>query len=217
MEKYITSLKMGCYHFDWYQLKNHFDWYQLKNLPVLTVEQIKDCDNDCIRMYLYCYYNYSEFYKYKKKKLLNRYITEDKSNLLLFSAWCGNLNALKYLVSCGLNINYKNIIGHNAYIYACGDNNIEVIKYLETTNINIYQRDRYLNNACGYAFEFSPPIYDYFTNKFLYSGYSKICSICYSNTIGRFITCSNNHVVHLCCQQHKNTDRCLNCSFKYLI
>ena len=202
MEKYITSLKTNL--------------YMLKILPVLTVEQIKNCDNDCIRMYLYCYYNYPEFYKYKKKKLLNRYI-RNKYNLILFSAWCGRLDILKYLISCGLDINYVNNFGQNAYICAIYNCKIEIIKYLETTNINIYQRDRYLNNACGYAFEFSPPIYDYFTNKFLYSGYSKICSICYSYNNDIFITCKNNHIVHLHCQQHKNKHRCLNCSFKYLI
>ena len=54
-------------------------------------------------------------------------------------------------------------------------------------------------------------------DKILYHDYSKICSICYENKVDVFITCKNNHIVHLKCQQQKNKDRCLNCSFKYLI
>ena len=52
MDSYIASLKkyIG----------------MLKTLPVLTVKQIKDYDDDCIRMYLYCYYGYSEFYNYSE-------------------------------------------------------------------------------------------------------------------------------------------------------
>ena len=203
MEKYIASLKM--------------DWHKLKILPVLTVEQIKEYNNDCIRMYLYCYYNYPEFYKYKKKKLLNRYVNATKSNLLLFSTWCGNLNILKYLISCGFDINYVNNFGQNAYMCAIFNFKIEIIKYIETTNINIYQRDCYLNNAYDFACEYCPATYKYFMDKILYTGYSKICSICYSNKNDTFITCKNNHIVHLKCQRLKNKYRCLNCSFKYLI
>ena len=204
MEKYITSLKTNL--------------YMLKILPVLTVEQIKNCDNDCIRMYLYCYYNYPEFYKYKKKKL-NRYIDNYKANLILFSAWCGNVNVLKYLVSRGLNVNYKNSRNCNAYIYACFNGQIEMLKYLETTNINIYQRAVCRRNTYDFSFMYSHSltIYNYLMNKILYHGYSKICSICYENKVDVFITCKNNHVVHLKCQQQKNKDICLNCSFKYLI
>ena len=206
MEKYIRGLQQF--------------WLCLDGLPVLTVEQIKECDNDCMRMYLYCYYNYSEFYKYKKKKLLNRYVNEDKSNLLLFSAWCGHVSIIKYLVLCGFDINYKNLQGYTAYMCATYYHKSEMIMYLETTNINIYQRDCHLKNAYDHAREereYCSTTYKYFINKILYSGYSKICLICYNNKNDIFITCKNNHIVHLKCQQQKNKDRCLNCSFKYLI
>ena len=37
------------------------------------------------------------------------------------------------------------------------------------------------------------------------------------NKDDKFITCKNNHIVHLTCQQSINRNRCLICSFKYLI
>jgi hypothetical protein len=191
-------------------------WYYLKHTPALTVEQIKTIDNDCIRMYLYCYYNYPEFYNYKKKKLLNRYINKDKENLLLFSAWCGHLDILKYLIISGLNINHTNKHGSNAYIQSGYNNNIEVMKYLETTNINIYQRDIYSHNVCDKV-NLCSDVYKYILNKIKYTGYSKICSICYSSSYYIFIACKNNHIVHLDCQRRKNKNKCLMCSAKYLI
>jgi len=74
MNEYIKSLKDGR--------------RMLTILHVLSVELIKKIDNDCVRMYLYCYYNYPEFYNYKKKKL-SRYINKRKVNLILFATWCG--------------------------------------------------------------------------------------------------------------------------------
>ena len=104
MDIYITNLKAS--------------WHRLNNMPILTVEQIKDCDNDCVRMYLFCYYDYPEFYNYKKKKLLNRQINDYKQNILLMAVWCGHLNILKYLVSCGLDSNYETLSRQNAYMFA---------------------------------------------------------------------------------------------------
>jgi hypothetical protein len=60
-------------------------------------------------------------------------------------------------------------------------------------------------------------IFEYLENKFLYFGYSKICSICYEIRDNKFITCKNNHIVHLKCQQLKNPYNCLLCSAKYVI
>jgi hypothetical protein len=177
-------------------------------------------------MYLYCYYNYPEFYNYKKKKLLNRYINERKFNLILFAVWCGHLDILKYLISSGLNINYKDIHGNNSYVYAMYRCNIEIMKYLETTNINIYHRNHKLQNACdvfriiyGYSSTMlsCSEIYKHIINKTKYIGVSKICSICYEYKNDIFITCKNNHIVHLNCQRIKNRNRCLMCSSKYLI
>ena len=202
MNRYISYLRL--------------QWENLKSLPVLTVKQIQNCDNDCIRMYLYCLFNHSEIYSYEKIKL-SRCITTNKCNLILFSAWCGRLDILKYLISCGFDINYVNNSGQNAYMCAIYNHKIEIMKYLETTNINIYQRDRGLSNACDIACEHFSIIYNYLINKSKYTGFSKICSICYSNENDIFITCKNNHIVHLKCQRLKNKDRCLNCSFKYLI
>jgi hypothetical protein len=197
-------------------------------LPILTVEQIKVLDNDCIRMYLFCYYNYPEFYNYKKKKLLNRYITRNKENLILFSAWCGHLNIVKYLIVSGLNINHKSMSGNNAYMYAFYNSKIEIVKYLETTNINIYQRDIWFRTICGalckhnYSGDRSTMFkqsetYRHVINKIKYSGYSEICSICYECKGDIFITCKNNHIVHLECQIQKDENRCLMCPAKYLI
>ena len=58
---------------------------------------------------------------------------------------------------------------------------------------------------------------NYLENKVLYLGHSKICSICYKSKDDKFITCKNNHIVHLKCQQQKNRHRCLMCSFRYVI
>jgi hypothetical protein len=191
-------------------------WYDLKDLPDLTVEQIKDYDNDCIRMYLFCYYNYPEFYNYKKKKLLNRYININKDNLIIFAAWCGHLDILKYLISSGLNINYKNKYNCTAYMYSAFNNKIESMKYLETKKINIYQRDIYLRNVCN-NLNICSDVYTYIINKTKYTGVSKICSICYEIKDVPLIACKNNHIVHLDCQRINNKNRCLMCSAKYLI
>jgi hypothetical protein len=184
-------------------------------LPVLTSNQIKEFDNDCVRMYLYCYYNYPEFYSYKKKKL-SRCIDNIKVNLLLFSSMHGNLNAVKYLVTSGLNINHTNTLGQNAYIYAVCNDKFEMLKYLETTNINIYQPVINLEDMFD-GVDINSEIYIYFINKSKYSGYSKICSICYECQDKPFITCKNNHTVHLDCQRIKDKSRCILCSSKYLI
>ena len=296
-------------------LKN--DWSQLKSLPVLTVEQIKECDDDCIRMYLYCFYNYPEFYNYKKKKLLNRCININKENLLLYSAFIGNIQQFEYLESNNLNIQYTNkdnfnvylmaakngqleFIKHiitkniskdivdkmehlNVYLMAVKYGHIDVVKFLETTDINTNSKGiygdtaylvasysghvdllKYLGNKCNiyeenyehdnaydlaisfghvevlkYLEKVNYNIYkidnygynnlqianimsrhnvcDYLENKFIYSGFLKICSICYDVKNDKFITCKNNHIVHLTCQQFKNRNKCLNCSFKYVI
>jgi len=212
MDRYIKCLKSR--------------WYDLKNFPILTVEQIKDYNNDCVRMYLFCYYNYPEFYNYKKKKLLNRYITRNKDNLILFSAWCGHLNIVKYLIASGLNINHTNNHGFNAYMCAANNHKYEMMIYLETTNINIYQRNHKLENACDIMCEMYGDrsrmiihleIYKHIINKTKYIGVSKICSICYECKNDIFITCKNNHIVHLICQADKDRNRCLMCSARYLI
>jgi hypothetical protein len=206
MDEYITCLKL--------------QWDDLKVLPILTVEQINVLDNDCIRMYLFCYYNYPEFYNYKKKKLLNRCIFKNKNNLILFSAWCGHLDILKYLILRGLNITYTNRYNQNAYMFAVYGGNIEIIKYLETINFNIYQIDYWSKNAhdkVNYCLRDGMEIYMYFINKSKYDGYLKICSICYECEDSPFITCKNNHIVHLECQKQIDKNRCLMCSAKYLI
>ena len=203
-------------------LKN--DWYKLKTLPILTAEQIKDCNNDCIRMYLYCYYNYPEFYNYKKKKLL-RYINIHKDNLLLFSAWCGHVSIVKYLILCGFDINYKNVQGNNAYMSAAYDHKSEMMMYLETTNINIYQCNTELKNACdiltcyeNVSTKYSRSgMYRHIIDKIKYTGCSKICSICYEYKDQIFITCKNKHIVHLECQAERNKNKCSMCLAKFLI
>jgi hypothetical protein len=193
-------------------------WYDLKDLPDLTVEQIKDYDNDCIRMYLFCYYNYPEFYNYKKKKLLNRYININKDNLIIFAAWCGHLDILKYLISSGLNINYKNKYNCTAYMYSAFNNKIESMKYLETKKINIYQRTDWLKNIRDYInIEINVYTFTHIINKIKYIGHSEICSICYECKDYQFIVCKNNHIVHLECQKKRDRFRCLMCSSKYLI
>ena len=203
MDIYITNLKAS--------------WHRLNNMPILTVEQIKDCDNDCVRMYLFCYYDYPEFYNYKKKKLLNRQINDYKQNILLMSAWCGHLNILKYLVSCGLDSNYETPCRHNAYMFAACNGKIEMMKYLETININIYVRDNDSGDSVCEMVPLHSEIYIYIMNKSKYTGYSKICSICYEDIDDMFITCKNNHIVHLDCQIQKDKNKCLMCSTKYII
>ena len=262
-------------------------------------------------MYLYCFYNYPEFYNYKKKKLLDRCININGDNLLLLSAFIGHIHILEYLESRGFKINTKykdvynvycvaakydqldtikylskkyinknsinlsrayltasyyghldivkylqttdidsniknrygnnvlltaitsghvhlvqyflqngydmyieNRYGHDAYMAAAISGHLDIMKYLETLNnninINYYNRHIIWNHA-------RTDITDHLENKFLYRGYSKICSICYDIKDNKFITCKNNHIVHLTCQQSKNRNKCLNCSFKYVI
>ena len=258
------------------------DWNLLKYSNCLSNNQIKSIDNDCVRMYLYCYYDYPNFYNYKKKKLLNRYINNEKDNLLLFAAAFGKLDILKYLILNGLDINHKNksntnayliaaqsgqleilkyldattidknikdsngnnaylcaaygghvdvlkyfenkfdiysknLIGFNAYFMAGVSNSINVMIYLESLNFNIYEKDNYNYNIYERCWGRQNDTCKHLENIFLYLGFSKICSICYENKDDKFITCKNNHIVHLTCQQSINRNRCLICSFKYLI
>jgi len=191
------------------------EWNRIQHLPVLTIDQIKDINDDCTRMYLLCYYNYPEFYNYTEKLQLSRHITDMNYNLIIFAAYVGNLKALQYLYSKGVDFNYKPVDNVNAYMVACTKNNIELLKFLETTNIDIHQVSKY-----GTAYSFSCigiTARTYLENKFLYTGFSKICSICYEIKDDKFITCKNNHVVHLKCQKEKGINRCLMCSSKYLL
>jgi hypothetical protein len=227
------------------------DWHNLNYLPILTVEQIKSINNDCARMYLYIWCDHPNFYNYKKK-LLNRYINKKKDNLLLFAAALGKINVLKYLVSCGFDINYKNEYHMNAYIaaaefgqlemlkylntiinnknikkknininyaylYAARNGHIHVLKYLESLNFDIYKKYDYGDNLYQKYYKLSYATRVYLENKFLYKSYSKICSICYKIKDNKFITCKNNHIVHLKCQQKHDRNRCLMCSSKYVI
>jgi hypothetical protein len=106
---------------------------------------------------------------------------------------------------------------------ACYHGQVETAKYLENKNINIYGITNNGLNAYQIAAQiFSSKQYRheviaYLENKFLYKSYSKICSICYEIKDDKFITCKNNHIVHLKCQQLINRNRCLMCSAKYVI
>ena len=251
MDNYIVALKK-------------YEWIKLKKLPVPTTEQIKSIDNDCIRMYLYCYYGYSDFYNYKKKKLLNRYINKNKDNLMLLASHIGNIDLILYLEQNGLNINHKSEseencylmaakYGHihvleylesrgfdinvedkwsnNSYILASCYNKLDVLKYLDAKCINKHKKDckgfnaylvattqkninivKYLETMCidtnariksGENAYMLAEIHgrlktsNYLENKVLYLGHSKICSICYKSKDDKFITCKNNHIVHL--------------------
>jgi len=263
-----------------------YRWIALEHFENLTDNQIESIADECTRMYSYLHCDHSNFYNYKKKKLLNRYINEEKDNLLLFAAALGKINKLKYLALNGLDINYKNksnanaylfasqygqiemlkyldtttidknikdINGNNAYLYAAahghmdivkyfenkfdihnknmfGENayflaakshNFDLLRYLESLNFNIYEKNNNGHNVYE-AFEvfsriFGNRIHKYLENKVLYKSFSKICSICYEIKDDKFITCKNNHIVHLKCQQLKNRHKCQMCSFKYLI
>jgi hypothetical protein len=146
------------------------EWNRIQHLPVLTIDQIKDIDDDCARMYLYCYYNYPEFYNYTEKLQLSRHITAVNYNLTIFATYIGNLKALQYLYLKGVDFNYKPTDNINAYMVACTKNSIEVIKFLETTNIDIYQVSKYGN---AYSFSWCSTTRTYLENKFLYTGFSK--------------------------------------------
>lgn len=108
------------------------DWNKLKTLPKPTVDQIKSRYSDTLEMYLYCLYDYHEFYNYKELKLLNRTINEKNDNLLLFVVAIGKLEILKYLISCGVDIDYKNVHKHNIYSYASMYNQVNILEYLNS-------------------------------------------------------------------------------------
>ena len=141
----------------------------------------------------------------------------DGNNAYLYASYNGQIDVLKYFKN-KLDIHIKNAFGRNAYFAAALKNNIDMMIYLESVNFNIYEKD---NNGFNVYQSVCRPyitkIPEYLENKFLYSGFSKICSICYGNKKDKFITCKNNHIVHLYCQRLKNRHRCLKCSFKYLI
>jgi ankyrin repeat protein len=200
------------------------------------------------------------------------YKSENNINVYLFAAQHGQIEMLKYLDTTTIDKNTKDTNGNNAYLYAAAHghidvlkyfgnkfdihiknrhvknayylaalrNNIDVMIYLESLNINIYEKD---NNYCNVydasliKFDFwktpinkyseyldGEKIREYLESKVLYNGFSKICSICYIDKNYKFlpcknifITCKNNHIVHLKCQQKHDRNRCLMCSAKYLI
>jgi hypothetical protein len=210
---------------------NH-EWSTLSYLPVLSVKEIDAIDDNNIRMCFYLLYDYLEFYNYKKNKLINTHYNIYKDNLLLLASYFGKIKIIKYLLKRGFDINYKNVYAKNAYLHACIGGKLETVKYLEKKNINIYQLSSYKKeNAyqCAsnrpqiieyLAYQCAsnrPKIIEYLESKVLYLGHQKICSICYEIKDDKFITCKNNHIVHLKCQQLINRNRCLMCSARYLI
>jgi ankyrin repeat protein len=141
MDTYIMAIKTS--------------WDSLKSLAKLTNNQIKSIDNDCIRMYLYCYYDYPEFYNYKKKKLLNRYINEDKENLMLFASFIGNIDLIIYLEQNGLDINHKAKNYADAYLISSKLGHIHILEYLESRGANINTIDKWLHNSYILAARFN--------------------------------------------------------------
>jgi hypothetical protein len=139
MDKYISAIDSGFV-------------FELKNLPRLTVEQIKEIDGysktiylHSVKIYLYCYYDYPEFYRYVNKKRLNKLNklniqNNERINLLFFVVSIGNIRALKHLELCGQDIHYINKRKYNAFIIACCNGQFKMIEYLERNKINIYQR-----------------------------------------------------------------------------
>jgi hypothetical protein len=72
-------------------------WSRFKYMPKLTQSKIKKISNEIVRMYLYCFYGYKEFFLYVNKKLLKKKI-KSKNNLYLFACYAGQLEIIKYLV-----------------------------------------------------------------------------------------------------------------------
>ena len=138
-----------------------FAWSALKDYEKPTYKQIESINDGCIRMYSYFYCDHPNFYDYKKKNLLNRYINYKNDNLLLFAAALGKINKLKYLVSHGFDINYKNMDGINAYLIASQFGQIEMLKYLDTTCIDKNIKDCDGNNAYLYAYLYDAYKYEY--------------------------------------------------------
>jgi hypothetical protein len=195
---------------------NH-EWSTLSYLPVLSVKEIDTISDNNTRMCFYLLYNYLEFYNYKKNKLINTQYNKYKDNLLLFASYFGKIKIIKYLLKRGFDINHKNVYNKNAYLLACISGKLETVKYLEKKNINIYQLASYKKENAYQCASNRPKIIEYLESKVLYLGHQKICSICYEIKDDKFITCKNNHVVHLKCQQKHDRNRCLMCSARYLI
>ena len=55
----------------------------------------------------------------------------------------GKLDTMKNLESLGIDINYVNDDGYNAYYIACCQGNLEIIKHLETIGFDINKFDKY--------------------------------------------------------------------------
>jgi hypothetical protein len=111
-------------------IKNlHNSWKKLSKLPILSPIQINELNSnnalscecklsdEIIKMYLYCFYNYPEFYTYDISKL-NQPINEHNDNLYLIAAYKGHIDIMEYLESKGFDINIKNNDGKNAYLMA---------------------------------------------------------------------------------------------------
>ena len=216
MERYLLTMERHSLN-EYIYFLNNCEWSTLSFFDVLSAKEIDTISDNNIRMCFYSLYGHLEFYNYKKNKLINTYFNRSRDNLLLLSSYFGKLKIIKYLLKRGFDINYKNSYGRNAYLYACIAGKLETAMYLEKKNINIYQLTVYRKENAYQCAHNNLKIIEYLENKVLYLGHSKICSICYENKNDKFITCKNNHVVHLTCQQSINRNRCLMCSFRYII
>ena len=93
-----------------------------------------------------------------------RYKTESGVNLLMYAIIFGNSKKKKeyidYLLTCGININSKNISGNTALHLACMKSDLEMVKYLLKSGAYLNVVDEYgyneLMNACRITFRKFP-------------------------------------------------------------
>ena len=116
------------------------EYRRLARLPKLSIKDIKIYKEPYKMAFLF-YYGYSSMYKKYEFEDLNRRIHKwsyyDLYKLLII---CGNIKAIKYLVSKGVNINTCNNKGHNNYYMAISCDNIKLIKYFESIGVNIHKK-----------------------------------------------------------------------------
>lgn len=97
------------------------------NLIGLLLQDIKQLDINIIMSSLCNNLNLISLFEYNLILNLTNCIN---SNLLMFAAEKGNIEAVMYLVEYGININLKNNFNNTALLYAVYNGNVKIVKYL---------------------------------------------------------------------------------------
>jgi hypothetical protein len=131
-----------------YLLKYEHNWGYLDELGIISFDEIATYEEP-VKMYLYAYFGYKEHIKknYNLQHILG-YIDGELCNFMFFCIYINDINLLKWIKTCGFDINYYDSFGDNAYLEAAYYGKIKIMKYLESIEHDVKHRN--FNNSDAY-------------------------------------------------------------------